>query len=103
MMRDLFSPRRVHLLNATYRSTKKPAMPLAMRCPLQIIGCSALATGTEGGSVEFVFGRSDVDDEGPNRCCTSILQLAAKGDPTESSCETAVRSCIGANGLDIRR
>jgi hypothetical protein len=37
--------------------------------------CSALAAGTEGGSVEFVFGRSqfDVDDEGPNRCCTSIL------------------------------
>jgi len=56
-------------------STMKPAMPSAMRCPLQIIGCSALAAGTEGGSAEFVFDRSqfDVDDEGPNRCCTSIL------------------------------
>jgi hypothetical protein len=37
--------------------------------------CSTLAAGTEGGSVELIFGRSqfDVDDEGPNRCCTSIL------------------------------
>src|SRR6266403_2691859 len=38
MTRDLFGPRRVHLLNATYRSTRKPAMLSAMRCRLQIVG-----------------------------------------------------------------
>ena len=40
MTRDLFGPRRAHLLNAKYRSTKKPAMLSAMRCRLQIVGKS---------------------------------------------------------------
>jgi hypothetical protein len=35
MTRDLFGPRRVHLLNAKYRSTKKPEMLSAMRCRVQ--------------------------------------------------------------------
>jgi len=35
MTRDLFGPRRAHLLNAKYRSTKKPAMLSAMHCRLQ--------------------------------------------------------------------
>jgi hypothetical protein len=34
----LVRPAPAHLLNAKYRSTKKPAMLLAMRCRLQIVG-----------------------------------------------------------------
>jgi hypothetical protein len=102
MTRDLFSPRRVHLLrHLPIDKEAGNAVGDALSAANHWVLC--VSNWNEGSSVEFVFGRSDVDDEGPDRCCTSILQLAAKGDPTESSCETAVRSCIGANGLVIRR